>query len=124
MHMEEVVFPAITSLIVLVPNMLVLLIGIAVAALRWQRHPRVSLLAIIALLVTLLLDIGSTLFSTIVPISMMRAGESASRVGMVVGSVTVLLRLISAGCWVLLLVALFGWRDSTSARSGRVERAV
>jgi hypothetical protein len=89
-----------------VPTYLAWLAGMVVALVTWRRHPMVSLLTLLALALFAVLSLGGTLvFAWVVnqPIS------DAERGGVLTAWGIVRSALAMVG-WVLLLVALFGWR--------------
>jgi len=92
------------------PLYAVWLVGVIFAALRWKRHPRVSLFAILALVLTMFLSIVAMSFSIILPLYMHRDGMPAERISIFIGVWSLVTSTLQAGCWVLLLIALFGWR--------------
>jgi membrane protein YdbS with pleckstrin-like domain len=55
----ELLISALGSIAISTPIIIVLLIGIALALLRWRRHPRVSLLTLIASAVMIVGMIGA-----------------------------------------------------------------
>jgi hypothetical protein len=106
-HLSPLIFSQITNL----PFLLVYVAGILLALFRWSNHPKVSAISLGAfglLLVSLIVKLGFMLWLI---------GNQESGMGMV--QRFVLLRWINLSVvflellgWVLLLIALFGWRKS------------
>ena len=80
------------------PVYVVWLVGVILAIVGWKKHPSVSLVALIAFVVLLLLELVSLII--------------AAHNGVLVGhpGITFLEALIRAGAWGLDLAAVFGWR--------------
>lgn len=95
------------------PLYLIWLIGIVLATLRMQRHPRVSTLVIIALILFILQSLIGTALSIWLPLTLRDGGLSASDIGSVFAFIGVFQTLVSAAGWICLLIALFGWRGPT-----------
>ena len=85
--------------------------GIAVVAVtRWQRHPRVSLLTIIAILImSIQLIINSSL--TVLPVILIDQGISSDQVSAVFIAARVGQICVGSVAWILFGIALFGWRN-------------
>ena len=101
-----------TQLYVL-PFILIYLIGLALAILNWQRHPRVSLLCAIAFLLflgSLALDAGKLFW-------MMNVAQRDSRqFSLIVGMVSMFSVVISSAAWGLILTAMFSGRSADRER--------
>lgn len=90
-----------------IPIFIVWIMAAIVAVARWRRHPRPSLLLLIALgLFFLRALVGPLLTFTLVHSNMARAN-----MGMVQGAITLASTLVAAIAWILLLAAALGWRD-------------
>jgi MFS family permease len=92
------------------PVYIVWLVGIAIAAVRYKRHPRVSLLAIIGLGGSLLLSIANALLTVILP-QQFAINEVASAFA-ILGVCSGLIYMV---LWGLILAAIFGWRSANDA---------
>jgi hypothetical protein len=101
---------AVTHLVTGSPLLLVWLVGIGLAASRWRRHPRVSLLVIMACAVGVTTSLISAALS-VVPLVTMRRGASSAQVGMIVGVIGFFLVLCSTAAWALMLGAVFSGRS-------------
>ena len=86
------------ALLTQLPVYLVWLVGIILALVGWKKHPSVSLVALIALVLLFCLAFATQLFTV-------RHGVGWGQVG-----VAFIEALIRAGAWGLVLAAIFGWR--------------
>jgi hypothetical protein len=86
---------------------------VAVAISRWDRHPNVSLLAVLAVGGMFLLSVIGTAFSVTAPIWTREQGMSPSSMGVVFAVYGVVSSLLSAGLWGMVIAAIFGWRNSS-----------
>jgi hypothetical protein len=77
----------------------------------WKKHPTVSLLALIALVGLLVLSLVGTYTNTWLPISLHARGMSTGRIGIELGIISVTSSILSTAFWILLVIALFGWRN-------------
>ncbi|MGC4113647.1 MAG: hypothetical protein QM765_03080 [Myxococcales bacterium] len=110
--------PAIgSSLLVHGPIYLTMLVGIVLAIVRWDRHPRTSLFAVVSLMGSLLLSVAGTVIGIALPMSLHQRGVSVAQVGIYLAAWSGVLSLLQAGCWGLLLVALFGPRGTPKPAS-------
>jgi hypothetical protein len=88
------------------PSFLVWLGGMVIAVVTWRRHPMVSLLALLSLALFFVLSVGGAfLFVWLVtrPVGDIERASLLSAVGLIRGA-------LAAAGWVVLLVAVFGWR--------------
>lgn len=104
-----------TNLLPTLPILLVWLVGIILAIVNWGKYPRVSLVALIGLGLLLLLTFTGTAISALLPFLMQRPGTSAPGIANIWGIFNIVLGLLRAGAWVLILVAIFGWRNERAA---------
>jgi hypothetical protein len=94
------------------PFYLAWLAGMVVALVTWQRHPMVSLLTLIALALFALLALGGTLgFVWVVN----QSGGAAERAWLL-SAIGLVRAVVGTAAWVLLLVAVFGWRQPPAPR--------
>jgi hypothetical protein len=95
------------------PVYLVWLIGLFLALVRWRRHPVPSLLALIAFILFLVSSMAGTLLTVWVMSQM--GNRDIDRAWM---SSLIALGRIAVGtvAWILLLLALFGWRTPPQPR--------
>ena len=110
--MSETIFSTLSSFLAQAPMFLVWLAGLVVAIIRWQRHPRVSLLALIGLSLLLLETFIGTIMNIQLPVLFSGWGWGAAEIGtffIIKGFIQAVVAAIGFG---LLLVALFGWRTA------------
>ncbi len=93
------------------PVLIVWLVGGVLALVHWRRHPRVSLLALIALGVFFIQMLVGTYLSIWLPMTLVRQGMSAAQMGLIMMARGVVQSLVSAVAWALLIAAVFGWRS-------------
>jgi hypothetical protein len=92
------------------PTILILLAGIAMAAMRWKKHSRISLLALIGfvlLLLAMLLGLSSSLSATF----MMQMGMSMSGYATFVAVISVARSVFEIIGFGLLVAAIFNGRS-------------
>jgi hypothetical protein len=107
---SSMLFAQITHL----PFLLVFVVGIILAIVRWSCHPRVSLLALVAF--------GLLLLGSITKIGYMfwliggqEAGFSFPNSRAIMTGINLSVTLLELIAWILLLVALYGWRQALGA---------
>ncbi len=88
-----------------IPVFVVWLAGVVLALVRWKRHPKVSLLTIIAF-VLFFAEILSPFYLNVWTLQ----GLSAN-MELVSTAINIIEPLITAAAWGLLLAAIFGWRS-------------
>jgi hypothetical protein len=94
------------------PLYLLWMVGIILALVRWQRHPKVSILAGLAFLILIVNGMASTMTMAWLPGYLQSAQNySAEQLGQVLSVVRVFFNLVSAVAWSLILVAIFGERN-------------
>jgi hypothetical protein len=105
--LSAILFSQITHL----PFLLVFVVGIILAIVRWSVHPRVSLMALVAF--------GLLLLSAIAKMGYMfwliggqESGLSFYNSRAIMTWINLSVSLLELIGWVLLLFALFGWRHS------------
>ena len=96
-----------TNYVYQVPVFIAWLIGLLVAISRWRRHPRPSLLIVIALAIFFL----RALIGPALSWSVVHSDLGLENAGMVQGLISLLFALVAAVAWILLLVAALGWRS-------------
>ncbi|MDP2270041.1 MAG: hypothetical protein Q8N23_28455 [Archangium sp.] len=120
----EMLPAVLSSLVTAIPSLLVDVTLLSMAILRWNRHPRVSMLAAVSAVMLLLLDLlGRTVFA-ILPMKLHDSGRSTSDLGViyaVLGGVSGLLHAVAMG---LLVAAVFSDRVVSAApeRASFLER--
>jgi hypothetical protein len=107
----EALIPTLSAIAVSTPLILVWVIGIVLAFSRWQRHPRVSQFTLIAC-AAMIANIVVGRFLTIgLPITMRDSGWTTSQIGLIYAAIGIVSALIAAAAWIMILCAIFGWRD-------------
>ena len=98
-------------LIVQLPLILVWVIGLVLAIIRWKRHPRASLFTLIAITGLMILSLAGSLLSVWLPVMIRTGGWDVSRIGVINTAVGFVRSLLAAILWGLLLAAIFGKRN-------------
>ena len=104
-----------------IPYMIVWAVGFILAIVRWQRHPKVSLLAVIAFTIFFMTAmVNSCLRMWLYP---WLFGESGGGLGqtsavLILSMINLSVALAGAGAWVLVLIAIFGWRETPAQVGG------
>ena len=99
------------SLAHLLPLVAVWVTGVVVAVTRWERHPRTSRLVVLGIGLLLVLTVISRILSVLLPVYLSdRAELTNEQMGWVLGGLAFLWSTLTAGVWVLLLLAIFGER--------------
>jgi len=100
---------ALRNVVVQSPILLVWLAGFVVALLRWRRHPTVSLLTVIAIVVYFVAAFSGTVASQWLFVATRNLGWAVPS-WLVTSIAGFVLALLKALAWGLLLAAVFGWR--------------
>jgi len=96
-----------------IPTYVVWGIGIIISILRRRKHPQVSLLTILSLIVFMISGIAQPYITFWYQYKLMEGVYYAKEVGFYLGIMSMFSSLIHSVIWVLLLIAIFGWRDSS-----------
>ena len=94
------------------PGLCVSLVGIRVAVHRWRRHPAVSGLVVTSLGMMIAVNLAQRIGTRLIVNQINWGGWDAESIGLYLGIVGMVALPVRAVAWVLLLIALFGWRDS------------
>jgi hypothetical protein len=122
--MDQIVFQSLLPTILLqIPVFLVMLAGVILALVYWQRNAKVSLLVIAALVLSFIVRIGSALQSMLLPFLINTRGWGFRQVGWLGGCLGIVWSVLSAVDLGLLLGAVFGWRKGSDAEAGDSEFA-
>lgn len=100
------------------PAIIVWLVGIAVALATWRRHPRVSQTALVACALLLVNAAAGPVAQFWLFQGMSRLGWTSQEYGRMMGLVTLVRVAFSTVGYVLLLVAVFGWRTTPRFPAG------
>lgn len=98
---------ALGSFLGMLPLYIVWLVGLVLSLVHWKKNPKLSLLTLIATAGFLVSSPLFTYLGTRLSLRMHERGWSAAQLGTWHGILSVTHSLVSAGLWVLLLVALF-----------------
>lgn len=101
-----------TQLAMHVPTLVVWAIAAGLALHRWQRHPRASLLVVLAMTVFFLETVAGVYLSTVLPMRMHERGAGVAEIGRIFAMWGAVRSLVDAGGWAMLIVALFGARGA------------
>lgn len=101
-----------TNYVYQIPVFIVWIVGGIMAIARWQRHPRPSLLLVVALSIFLL----RALVVPIASFSLVHGDLGFERMGMAQGVVSVVSALVAVVAWILVLAAALGWREEGQGR--------
>jgi hypothetical protein len=115
----EMLGVVLASLVTAIPTLLVDVALIAIAVSRWNRHPRVSMLAAFSGGLLFVLDLLGRAFFTILPLKMHETGRSTADLSVVyavAGGASSLLHAIAMG---LLIAAVFAERPGSQAQWSR-----
>ena len=111
----DMMMPFLMALVPQAPALVVWAAAVVVACLRWRRHPQVSMLAVIASVTLAVVTVASTYVTVSTPFHLRQSGRPLQEVGAILAVWATIFGLVRAGCWAMLIVALFGWRNSAAA---------
>jgi hypothetical protein len=97
--------------------LLVWLAGIVIALITWKKHPRVSLLAVVALAILLILNLVGSALNMLLPLYLQQSGVGFSQIGIINIARGIVQALVVALAWSLILAAMFGWRKAEAPRT-------
>jgi hypothetical protein len=106
------VFQQIMIVVAQLPLLLVWLVGLVLAIVRWARHPKVSGLVLVAVFAAAGATFGAQIVFRLVPILF-----DASNIGQVIPLISAVTSLIHACAWACLLAAAFGNREDVRQNS-------
>ncbi len=110
--------PTVSAYLFQLPYYAVWITGIALCLSRWQRHPKVSAVAMAGFSLLFLESLFGTLFSYHFLPRMLRGSRDGDI--WIRYSIWIIRTLIQAGLWGFILAAVFGWRGT--GRYGDSER--
>jgi hypothetical protein len=104
--------PLLASVLPMIPQLLVWVVGFVLAIIHWGRHPRVCVLTTMALVIAAVGGLASRVAFTLIP---QMAGQwGVGNVAFVFGVVGFASSCIAALAWGLLLAAVFSGRNVKS----------
>ena len=109
---------ALGSLLGMFPLFIVWLVGLVLSLVYWKKNPKVSLLTLISTAGFLVTSPVFTYLNTRMPLIMQERGLSATQLGARYAILGITHSLVSAGLWVLLLVAIFGFGSRQGLETG------
>ncbi|MCX7048029.1 MAG: hypothetical protein NTX50_21400 [Candidatus Sumerlaeota bacterium] len=90
-----------------IPLYIVFLIGVILAVVTWKRHPRVSLLVCIGIVIDCVaMTVGTGLFVWL-PNYLIQSGRTQSQLGNVLGIISLCRIFITAAAWGIIITAIF-----------------
>jgi len=90
------------------PLLIALVVGFVMAIIRWKKHPRASLLTVIATAVASLVVLFSVITNSFLYFLCYEVfGMDFTAVGIISSVLSALFNLLMAGSWVLVLIAIF-----------------
>ncbi|MBI3185591.1 MAG: hypothetical protein HYZ28_25920 [Myxococcales bacterium] len=110
---RDQLFAYLSSLLAHLPLLIAYGVAVSLAVARWHRHPSVSALVVIATAVLLLEALVGRYLGMWLPVRMHQEGRSAAEVGLMLGAYSFGMSVVAAGCWGMLIAAIFGWRSSS-----------
>ena len=113
----EYALGTLTSLLTEIPLLLVWLTGLSLALIFWKRHPRVSLITVIAIGVFLVITPVEVFLNLWLPLYFDHQGMGFQQIALIYNLKAILQAIISAGLWTLVLAAIFGWRKHPAVES-------
>lgn len=102
------------SLLTQLPIWLVWIAGFILAVTRWQRHPKASLMLCIALMLFAGQALLNSILGVALPQLLYQQGLPMAQMGLILTLRNVVGAFISAGAWVLVLLAVFSDREAES----------
>lgn len=94
-----------------IPYIIIWLIGLILAVVWWQKHPRLSLLALIIFLLLIVSQIIISIVDAVLPEYMFQAHIGVSQLEIIINVVNL---VFSLPAWALIIWAIFGWRKTTT----------
>jgi hypothetical protein len=97
------------------PQLLLWLVGVALALVWWQRAPKVALVTCVACGLFLLDALIGTAISVALPSMLIDNGQSAAQVGTAFALIGLVRSLLHAALWAAVLYAIFSGRTAVPA---------
>lgn len=101
-----------STLVFQIPIYIAWLVGVILAVVNWKKHAKVSLLAVIAMVLLFIQSVAGSVLSVWLPMNLMKQGVPSARIGMLMAINSAVGMLIHLIVWVLILIAIFGWRKA------------
>lgn len=103
------------QLVFQIPVYLAWITGMILAVVFWRKHPPVSLTALIGLAVFFLVSVLGLLLSVWAQYRGIIGEMPYQQVGIISGVVGIIKTAVDTVAWILVLVAIFGWRKASQA---------
>lgn len=103
----DLVLSLLPQLVLSAPLLLLWTVGLVLAVSRRHEAPATYTPVLIALGLFLVMGLVNLVATSVLPITMMRGGAGAARIGAVLGALGLVSTLVNGTGWVLLLLALF-----------------
>ncbi|HEY3289527.1 MAG TPA: hypothetical protein VGK87_05305, partial [Anaerolineae bacterium] len=95
-----------------IPLIVAWLVAIVLSIVYWKRHPAVSLLTMVAMLFFIVASLVASTLTGVVPFML----GIAARTSLLLVSIGRVITVIIQTCgWIMLIIALFGWRRKPDA---------
>jgi hypothetical protein len=102
----------IPTLLMNVPFFLTMLVGIILCIVFWKRHPKVSLLALIAFIILIVDSLVGMALTAWITMTAASGKMDGQQFGIVSVTVNCFQSLLTVAAWVMLLFSIFGWRKA------------
>lgn len=99
------------NLLIQLPVIAVWIIGLILAFIFWRKHPKVSILTLVAILGFLVILIADTYLNIKIPRLMNERGFTVAQMSSAYAIKSQVSSILSPVFWILLGVAMFGWRS-------------
>jgi hypothetical protein len=110
----EIFLGALTALIADLPLFIVWLGGLVFAIIRWKKSPHSSLFALLGIIVIAVTHIFQSIFSYTYPVMANINGVRIGTISTVSAVVTIITNCLRAAGWLLILLAVFGKKETKS----------
>jgi hypothetical protein len=114
MEPSDTILPTLFAYLVQSPILLVWLAGFILAAVHWRKHPRVSLLTVIALAIFLIEGLVDTYLNLWLPLMLSERGMAAVQMGQFFTAKGIVTSIIGAVAWGLVVAAIFSGRPAVT----------
>jgi predicted PurR-regulated permease PerM len=111
MEMSELLGVA-TMMLSRLPVLIAWVVAVCFAVARWNKHPNVSAMVVFAVAILAIEMIIGSFVSIYVPRRIMAEGGSSTSMSWFFGIYGLVTSVIAAGCWGMLIAAIFGWRHA------------
>jgi hypothetical protein len=96
-----------------IPLIVVWFVGIILALVYWKRHPAVSFLMLASMVLLIISALFNVFMVGILPVSF---GINMRSLSMVLGIGRVFNVIVEISAWIMLIIALFGWRKTSAPK--------